>query len=597
MSVSVEEYEVIRVREALLTLFALSRVNDCGMMVWHAVYAMAGEITLWNAINMASLHILTFVGFKLIHGGPLTNMYNANTCRIGLIFQAMIFLTRVFACTLSCMAIEEDILMHRTYLLKMTMIMTLFTSCSYVPAHWWTVFLYPVFTICWLWWHFQCAYMRIGPVVVLVLLIALADNWRTRQENLSWTNFQMMYEVKHAHASLEQALQEVKDAHASIGQLLSAQQRMLASLFDASCICDNSGYITQCTQHLEQLLMKSGAHDSAELAGRHLSSLAASEADNERLRMFLHQAAAGSALHNALTIQASLVSGVTESGHNVVLEAKLFCICIPSLQAPVSSELLYSKHGGFFIGLQTQQQRDIHESDNTHVVPMDEAFQSSNFIKDSKVAASPQPEQLLNADDRVPIFIATGTLPGPTHTDLKSCSSSSAFSEFIRLENTFLTVARRKRKPSGQAKSEPPNIGDRTFDVAGCHVESQSDGHISECMEQPTSTDDGDDELTSSASNMESHGTDVIVTPNMGIMLALRARGIPSVGSLSHSEGHCVICDFTKPHSKSKCKYGFSCKRCHLSHMGLSRSDMRKRNKSNIQGGCLEVDRVLLFRR
>jgi hypothetical protein len=623
MPASAVDYGVVRVREALLTMSCVNRVFDSGVIIWQAVNVVSGRVTVWNALQTTSVHISIFLGFKLIHGGPLTKMYNSNTYQIGLLLQGLVFATRVSYYTINTASMEDAILMHRVYILKMVVTMNVFAACSYMPTHVWRLFLFPVFMASWLWWHLQAAYLSVGPVIVLLIIVASAERWRTRLESLSWNNFQMMHELKDAYASLEHALQEVRDAHTSIEQLLSAQQRMLTSLFDASCICNTSGFITQCTQHLEQLLMQSGENERATLTGKHLSSLAASEEDNERLRMFLQQAAAESALHNALTIQASLLIGVPESRSDSVLEVKLFCIRIPSLQAPVSSEILHSEHGGFFIGLQAQHQRDTMQSDSTHVVPMKEAGDvcvddkassrvecldevqcevqcaplttMCNSIDNHEGADVPKHALPFNTDASVPMRCVSGTVPQPTPTDMESCSSTSLYSTFITLENTFLSVARRKHKPRGKARSEPPDIGDRTFDVAE-HVES--DQQLSRCdyRDRAKSSSDGDDTLTSSASNMESSGTDIIASLNMSTMLALRATGMPSLGSLLHDENRCVACGFGISHSKQKCKLGFSCNRCHLSHGGLSRSDLHKRNCLNIQAGSLEVDSVSFLR-
>jgi hypothetical protein len=220
-----------------------------------------------------------------------------------------------------------------------------------------------------------------------------------------------------------------------------------------------------------------------------------------------------------------------------------------------------------------------------HCVPS--AAKCSSINSSVPVAEAPKPTRLFTDDGSAPVYLSSGTMPRPVPTDAKSCSSESNYSTFITLENTFLTVARRKHNFRGQAHSEPPNIGDRTIDLFE-HTKS------SQCNDEAKIMSEGDNTLLSSASDWESHGTDIIVDTcmpnamgqcgfsNITTLLALRARRIPSLGSLLHAEGRCASCDFNK-HSRLQCRYGFACDRCHLPHKGISRKALRKRNSSNIR--------------
>mmetsp|Transcript_122887 Transcript_122887/g.236936 ORF Transcript_122887/g.236936 Transcript_122887/m.236936 type:complete len:508 (-) Transcript_122887:47-1570(-) len=173
-------------------------------------------------------------------------------------------------------------------------------------------------------------------------------------------------ELKDALASNEKMLQDLQDAHACNEQLLSAQKRMLSSLFDASCFCDTMGCITECTHHMQQML--SNIHDNqTTLVGRHLSSFAVSIQEGERISDFLRQAAE-STVHNAITIQASLVSGLKEPADVPFIRVKLFCIPLPSLHKAGSSEI-FSETSGFFVGLQNLQNLD---TDGTEAHDMQE---------------------------------------------------------------------------------------------------------------------------------------------------------------------------------------------------------------------------------
>lgn len=269
----------------------------------------------------------------------------------------------------ACVRMEAGILQHRFFLITTIAVLLFMTAFFYVPGRIWFFIEMPCYFVCWLTFHYKVTFLTRSCVVTGLCACGLGTFARNMSYKLTWENFQMTRELKMAHDSLQ--------------QVLAAQEVMLASLFDASCICDADGGITSAAPQMEQLL--AGEGNIMNVLGVHFASFATSNQEAARIQSFLQQVAQSVTPH-ALTIQTSLSKWgcpVVSMTDQEITEAKLFCIRLPGSCDSASLEAHLWAHRGLFIGLQVLPQinSDVKQKRDNPILETVTGFSDASLLE------------------------------------------------------------------------------------------------------------------------------------------------------------------------------------------------------------------------
>jgi len=125
---------------------------------------------------------------------------------------------------------------------------------------------------------------------------------------------------------------------------MSAQQSMLGSLFDASCVCDDTGRISQQSPQMKQLLAPQN-----DLTGTPFASFTKHN-EQRRVQRFV-EIAWRTAFTRAATMQTTIRCAGVDQNDGIGLEAKIYCLRLPRPAIATESMSMWA-HGGLFLGLQ-----------------------------------------------------------------------------------------------------------------------------------------------------------------------------------------------------------------------------------------------------
>jgi len=254
----------------------------------------------------------------------------------GVAAQVLFVLTTLMLRTCLCMGKQSDpIFQHRVYLVSFIFTGFFNAGLGYAIVGVFFGVYVPAKLLSWYTFHIHMQWLNASSLVSCAVIMITILFARHYSDSLNRANFKMAAELKSAQSKLE--------------QVLSAQQTMLSSLFDASCICSDGGKVTQATPHMSNILGCSGNA----LVGKPVVDLVV-QGEQERLGAFLDGAWAGGA-GKASMIETSLRCCVGDrhcaGGRQPTLEVRLHCICLPGGMDSSEPTSLWMQ-SGMFIALQ-----------------------------------------------------------------------------------------------------------------------------------------------------------------------------------------------------------------------------------------------------
>lgn len=321
-------YEEDRIKEGFATMLGLVNPVYFGIMLANFCRYVAG-LVIWTEFQAASvpatlIYASIMLNLKRIKNAAMHSM-TASVALQTIVYVAMTMV--LFGASVAC---KDDLLKHRTFLAWLTST-PIISSVGYAPPHVYAVICSFNFLV-WLAFHWIVNFWN-GPCIAFGFLHCLLT-WYLYMcaDKRAWKEFETVH-------ALNKDRQYLQAMHATL-------HSMLASLFDASCTCDESGTVHSRTPQLEDLLVGHGQWDPS----LQLSSFAASEEEATRLVHFLEQVSQNEC-HQAQAIQVSLHTPRSfRSKSSGAIEVKLFGIVLParagSPDVPTSERI--------FIGLQAQ---------------------------------------------------------------------------------------------------------------------------------------------------------------------------------------------------------------------------------------------------
>jgi len=300
------------------------------------------------AIRMPIMLIRDDIDFKLQHWIGLHLVipivlaigvlcYNARKMSTNYLIGLQLFAYAVvqIASVAFCMTMKTEIMKHRSFLCVVMFSQICQTFHIYVSPRVYWMAVVPWNTLIFLGFHWLVGFTQ-------PLMFHQAFAQAVLSGYMYYTNDVSKRELFDAKVSVERekALQEQERRRAD--SLNSAFRGMLDSVFDASCVCDESGLICSSTPQMDQVLLGSGgAAGGQALSAMELTEFAAGALERRRALQFLADVAQGH--HVARRMQLTVVRR-DGSGAERPTELQVSGIAMPSSGAGDSARV--------FVGVQ-----------------------------------------------------------------------------------------------------------------------------------------------------------------------------------------------------------------------------------------------------
>eukprot|EP00747_Dinoflagellata_sp_TGD_P052766 gnl/TRDRNA2_/TRDRNA2_148086_c0_seq1.p1 gnl/TRDRNA2_/TRDRNA2_148086_c0~~gnl/TRDRNA2_/TRDRNA2_148086_c0_seq1.p1 ORF type:complete len:826 (-),score=104.95 gnl/TRDRNA2_/TRDRNA2_148086_c0_seq1:65-2542(-) len=341
MQADFEAYQACRITEALdrvmpVFIVYIYLVHPCATLMYLVHRSI---VTSWFSLGYYFLPYLVPVTIF-----TLVRRYIAKVCiwkdflerrpmLAGIGSQLIFYCAYVGEMLWISLQMSNELMQHQVFLTAITP--AYFAVClGYVPF--WVVIgaICPVNLLVWLVFHARAGFLQPSVVILGFIYVGASMHYFVLVERSEWRHYKSRLALDR-----RQRLQEATQV---------AFKGLLATLFDASCICDAAGSLVSCTPQFRLLLTIDG--DLPDGGAQQLGAFASSGDEEERLRGFLkHTASFG--FQCAVTIQTSLrqlapSGSVGEETGNTV-EVTLYGIVLPDVDGD-------SNGGNLFIGLRAE---------------------------------------------------------------------------------------------------------------------------------------------------------------------------------------------------------------------------------------------------
>jgi len=312
--------------------------------------------------------------FRYFNRKVMVNMTDKRSAIFGAAFQLVAYIVSEWVVLMNSVRLATVVVCHRVFLIATLTLFFVSGMIGYVPIALYVGIHAPAFFIFWVTFHWMVDFLTCTSVGGGALVVWIVYCVKRRLEDCEREKYRVTAALDAERHYLE--------------TMQSTLRAMLASLFDASCICKGDGDLTSSTPQLEQMLIGCGNPSTIS----NLCDYSASAQESHRLLEFLQNASKG-AIRQAEIVHTSLCSAPPKLGDGEscadldsnILEVTLYGIALPCRDPGANA--------GLFVGMQLHAASagstvkcELLSSDVSQAPHVREDVQESNTVIESGMA-------------------------------------------------------------------------------------------------------------------------------------------------------------------------------------------------------------------